>query len=94
MFVARLAGRGRACCMAESSTSETGSILSEDPSPVPRQHLFIIRHGERLDTKNREWKKTAPRPYDTPITPRGEREALRLAKGRFGGKVQYVDQRW
>ncbi len=55
---------------------------------VRRQRLFVMRHGERLDTQNRQWKKTAARPYDTPITPRGQREALRLASERFVGKVR------
>ena len=51
------------------------------------QRLFVMRHGERLDTKDREWKKAASRPYDTPLTKHGEKEALRVASQRFAGKV-------
>ena len=51
------------------------------------QRLFVMRHGERLDTRDREWKKKAPRPYDTPLTKHGKEEALRVASQKFAGKV-------
>ena len=41
-----------------------------------------MRHGEREDSRNPLWKKTASRPYDTPITSRGATEARRLIVSR------------
>ena len=51
------------------------------------QRLLIMRHGERLDTRDRNWKKTAARPYDTPITKHGEAAAYGVGQHRFPGKV-------
>ena len=50
------------------------------------QRLIVMRHGERLDSLDREWRKRAPRPYDTPLTKPGEKEAFRVAQS-FAGKV-------
>ena len=38
--------------------------------------------GEREDSRNPLWKRTAVRPYDTPITKRGEAEARRKWQGK------------
>ncbi len=51
------------------------------------QHVFVMRHGERLDSMDRNWKRTAVRPYDTPLTHHGHNEANRLVKCRLAGKV-------
>ncbi len=51
------------------------------------QHVYVMRHGERLDSRNRQWKTTAARPYDTPLTQHGHSEVNRLVKARLGGKV-------
>lgn len=56
-------------------------------SPSLKQHVFVMRHGERLDSRNRQWKYTAARPYDTPLTHHGHNEANRLVKARLAGKV-------
>ena len=45
------------------------------------QRIFVMRHGEREDSRNPLWKRTAVRPYDTPITKRGEAEARRKWQG-------------
>lgn len=50
------------------------------------QHIFIIRHGERLDNVDYEWVMKAERPYDPPLTEDGTREAL-MAGERFKDKV-------
>ncbi|KAL7919708.1 hypothetical protein ACQKWADRAFT_187794 [Trichoderma austrokoningii] len=31
-------------------------------------HIFIIRHGNRLDAADKQWHFTSPTPYDTPLT--------------------------
>lgn len=50
------------------------------------QRLLVMRHGERLDSLDWQWKKRAPRPYDTPLTKPGEKEVFRVAQS-FAGKV-------
>ena len=52
------------------------------------QRVFVMRHGEREDSRNPLWKKTAARPYDTPITGRGEREARLISGERFSDKAR------
>ncbi|CAG8694867.1 11783_t:CDS:1, partial [Racocetra fulgida] len=39
--------------------------------------LFIIRHGERVDLVDPNFIYTSPTPYDTPLTPKGKRQAKR-----------------
>ena len=65
--------------MAEAASGNAG---------VVEQRIFVMRHGERQDTRDPSWKKTAERPYDTPITSRGKLEAFRLSERRFKGKVR------
>ena len=50
------------------------------------QRLVVMRHGERLDSLDWQWKKRALRPYDTPLTKPGEKEVFRVAQS-FAGKV-------
>ena len=67
-----------------------GMAESENPSGycgAANQRLFVMRHGERLDTMDPSWKRTAIRVYDTPITKKGEFVAFRVAKDRFLGHV-------
>ena len=54
---------------------------------MSEQRVFIMRHGERLDTRDPSWKRSAPRPYDTPLTRHGHSETLRLVKQRLTDKV-------
>lgn len=51
------------------------------------QRVYVMRHGERLDSIDREWVKRAARPYDTPLSRHGEHEAMRLVKQRLANKV-------
>ncbi|RIB05689.1 histidine phosphatase superfamily [Gigaspora rosea] len=39
--------------------------------------LFIIRHGERVDAVDPNFRYTSPTPYDTPLTSKGKRQAKR-----------------
>ena len=57
----------------------------------PVQHVFIIRHGERLDNVDYEWVRRAERPYDPPLTEDGLREAREAGK-RFKDKVRPKQQ--
>ena len=51
------------------------------------QHVFIIRHGERLDNVDYDWVRTAERPYDPPLTEDGVKEASEAGM-RFKDKVK------
>ena len=42
--------------------------------------VWVVRHGERIDSVEKEWKKTAARPHDPPLTPAGFEQAA--ATGR------------
>lgn len=39
------------------------------------QNLFVMRHGERMDNYDPEWIRSAPRPWDPPLTDAGKKEA-------------------
>ena len=52
------------------------------------QRVYVMRHGERLDSIDRQWAKGAARPYDTPLSAHGKHEAMRLVKHRLEKKVQ------
>lgn len=41
---------------------------SSDPSPPAPSHIFIVRHGARLDAADKNWAHSSPTPYDTPLT--------------------------
>ena len=56
------------------------------PSSV-KQSIFIMRHGERHDSLDYNWKKTARRPYDTPLSRKGHYETPKLVRQRLLGKV-------
>ena len=51
------------------------------------QHIFIIRHGERLDNVDYGWVRRAERPYDPPLTEDGVKEASEAGQ-RFKDKVR------
>lgn len=51
------------------------------------QRVYVMRHGERLDSIDRQWVKRAVRPYDTPLSRHGEHEAMRLVKQRLSDKA-------
>ncbi|KAK5998352.1 hypothetical protein PT974_00731 [Cladobotryum mycophilum] len=34
----------------------------------PPSHIFVVRHGNRLDAADKQWHLTSPTPYDTPLT--------------------------
>lgn len=51
------------------------------PSTTPTERtIWLLRHGERLDTIDSNWKKTAARPFDPPLSEQGQREAQQVAQ--------------
>lgn len=44
----------------------------ETEAPPRMQHLFVMRHGDRMDDADRNWVLTAPRPWDPPLTELGK----------------------
>ena len=70
----------------DTTKGGVGPVAAQSPRPVI-QRLFVMRHGERLDTREPGWARTAVRPYDTPITGKGKLEAFRLAQKLFTNKV-------
>lgn len=75
-------------CSAAASTMAGCHVRSCELSEPLEQHVFVMRHGERLDSIDRQWLKRAVRPYDTPLSKHGEHEARRLVKQRMGDKVK------
>lgn len=53
------------------------------------QRVFLMRHGARHDAVYPAWKKTAERPYDTPLSHRGQAETPKLVLQRLSGKVKF-----
>ncbi|PWW74607.1 hypothetical protein C7212DRAFT_283160, partial [Tuber magnatum] len=56
-------------------------------------HIFIIRHGARLDMADAQWQLTSPTPYDTPLTYGGWTQSrsvgIRIAT-LIGNQLNYV----
>eukprot|EP00668_Euglena_longa_P012581 GGOE01015041.1.p1 GENE.GGOE01015041.1~~GGOE01015041.1.p1 ORF type:complete len:240 (+),score=45.02 GGOE01015041.1:38-721(+) len=42
------------------------------------KRVFVIRHGERLDESDPEWRLLAPRPHDPPLSDAGKHQACQL----------------
>ncbi|WP_127584649.1 histidine phosphatase family protein [Paenibacillus koleovorans] len=41
--------------------------------------IWLVRHGMRLNFENPDWEKTAERPYDSPLSATGHRQAAETA---------------
>ncbi|KAL3738927.1 hypothetical protein ACJRO7_020329 [Eucalyptus globulus] len=48
--------------------------------PPHHQHVIVMRHGHRLDSIDRSWPLTAPRPWDPPLAEAGWARALEVAE--------------
>ena len=46
-----------------------------------RKYVFVVRHGERLDSVDETWRSHASRPHDPPLSPAGVKQAY--AAGRL-----------
>lgn len=57
----------------------------------PARVVFVARHGERIDHVNRDWKKSAPNPYDPFLTEKGLAQANALGKYlKSKGKLDHI----
>ncbi len=54
----------------------------------PAQRLYFIRHGQREDFDDPTWQQRAARPYDTPLSATGFRQAADVGRFLQGQGVQ------
>jgi hypothetical protein len=47
----------------------TGEVLTMESSDIGA--IYVTRHGEREDFKNKQWRETAERPHDPPLSADG-----------------------
>ena len=63
---------------SSSSASEDLQTVRQDPevpAERPQQYLITMRHGQRLDDIEPDWRLTTDRPWDPPLSPEGLRQA-------------------
>eukprot|EP01018_Ginkgo_biloba_P002584 Gb_39039 [translate_table: standard] len=61
----------------ESSSTSVQDASKEGPFV---QSLFVMRHGERMDNYDPQWIRSAPRPWDPPLTFNGKLQAWATGK--------------
>jgi len=61
---------------------------TKDELTSASQFVYIIRHGEREDDVNPNWK--SDRPWDPPLTERGKRQALEAGEFLAGKNIKIV----
>ncbi|MCO5569997.1 hypothetical protein L7F22_023712 [Adiantum nelumboides] len=67
--------------MEKAEDGVPSSSADGQANAFPRmQHLFVMRHGDRLDDADHNWTFKAPRPWDPPITDVGKRRARRAGR--------------
>lgn len=63
-----------------SSALNSSADLNMDNNKESRPQVFwIMRHGDRLNNVDRQWKKTARYPHDTPLSELGHNQARDVA---------------
>ncbi|KAK9831037.1 hypothetical protein WJX74_000851 [Apatococcus lobatus] len=65
------------------SVSEDSQTVRRDPQVAaerPQQVLITMRHGQRLDDIEPDWRVTTDRPWDPPLSPEGLRQARAAAE--------------
>lgn len=71
-----------------SETTSTSSVPDTDSTNIKNAHdndealpqvFWIMRHGDRLNNVDRQWKKTARFPHDTPLSDLGHNQAHDVA---------------
>jgi hypothetical protein len=60
--------------------NEPSSSPPAPPPPPHVQHLFVMRHGERLDDADPSWVPRTDRPWDPPLTETGKQQAWEVGK--------------
>lgn len=52
--------------------------------------VWVVRHGERIDSVEKGWKKTAARPHDPPLTPAGFEQAAATGRALRGHRLDAI----
>eukprot|EP01097_Dermamoeba_algensis_P000565 TRINITY_DN1196_c0_g1_i1.p1 TRINITY_DN1196_c0_g1~~TRINITY_DN1196_c0_g1_i1.p1 ORF type:complete len:181 (-),score=25.41 TRINITY_DN1196_c0_g1_i1:266-808(-) len=61
-------------------SDEEDNNLEEEQLGDPAGHLYVVRHGERIDMVDQTWEKTAAEPDDPPLTERGILQARKTGQ--------------
>jgi hypothetical protein len=59
------------------AAQEEAAVEEEETGPdlgTKRQYLVVMRHGERLDEIDVSWRAQSKRPWDPPLSPKGEHQ--------------------
>ena len=60
---------------SEAPESPSAREDASDAAERPKQILITMRHGQRLDDIEPDWRLTTDRPWDPPLSPEGLRQA-------------------
>ncbi|CAL8466106.1 g5642 [Coccomyxa elongata] len=64
------------------AAQQEAAVEEEETGPdlgTKRQYLVVMRHGERLDEIDVSWRAQSLRPWDPPLSPKGEKQASDVA---------------
>jgi len=59
------------------AAQQEAAVEEEETGPdlgTKRQYLVVMRHGERLDEIDVSWRAQSERPWDPPLSPKGEKQ--------------------
>lgn len=77
----QLGAQAQAARETQTKVEDSESPQGPDKGPATkRQHLIVMRHGERVDEIDKTWSAQAVRPYDPYLTPKGEEQARAVAE--------------
>jgi len=57
---------------------------------IENRKVWVVRHGFRMDFLDKEWVKTADRPYDPPLHPLGMEQAEETAERLKAEKIDWI----
>lgn len=72
---------GASSCYTSSDHSDQGECSGS---------VWIVRHGERIDSVDKSWKTTAERPHDPPLTPLGIEQAAASGRALRGHRLDVI----
>lgn len=52
--------------------------------------IYVMRHGHREDMQNPQWRKTAERPHDPPLSAYGRQQAEHVTKSKLKGNIDMI----
>jgi len=67
--------RKRSLLSLKRRTKDKKQKVQSPPAPPPDTVVYTVRHGERLDHVDLGWGKNAGRPFDAPLSERGQKQA-------------------